>query len=148
MSLFVHPVLLRGSRKRLCASRCRPISSRRLLLECLEERCVPTVSFNAFPVSGGLQQLSITDGPDNNLWFTNAYSGQIGRSTTEGSITLFPIPTSGASPRSIAAGPDGNLWFTEGPLPFQVSDFKIGRITTAGTITEFPLPANSQPLTI
>ena len=38
---------------------------------------------------------------------------KIGRITTAGVITEFPVPTAGSSPVGIAAGPDGNLWFTE-----------------------------------
>ena len=40
-------------------------------------------------------------------------ANQIGRITTAGVITEFPIPTAGSGPAGIAAGPDGNLWFTE-----------------------------------
>ena len=36
---------------------------------------------------------------------------KIGRITTAGVVTEFPIP-SGGTPAHIAAGPDGNLWFT------------------------------------
>ena len=59
---------------------------------------------------------------------------KIGRITTAGDITEFPIPTADCFPQGITTGPDGNLWFTE----YNVN--KIGRITTAGVITEFPLP--------
>jgi virginiamycin B lyase len=52
----------------------------------------------------------------------------IGRITTTGSITDYPIP---ATAYSITAGPDGALWFTENQA------HKIGRITTSGTVTEF-----------
>jgi streptogramin lyase len=47
-----------------------------------------------------------------------------------GTITEFPVPTSGSAPEGIAAGPDGNLWFSE------QSGNKIGRITPSGTITD------------
>ncbi len=53
----------------------------------------------------------------------------IGRITTKGKITEFPLPTRcesplGCEPFGITAGPDGNLWFTES------SGNKIWRITT------------------
>ncbi len=92
----------------------------------------------------------IAAGPDGNLWFTergNAVNmqgvpsgpGRIGRITTAGTITEFPLPST-AQPLLIAAGPDGNLWFSE------VDTGKIGRITTGGTVTEFAIPtASSQP---
>ena len=62
---------------------------------------------------------------------------KIGRITTAGVITEFPVPTAGSSPRGITAGPDGNLWFTEW------LSGKIGRITPAGVISEFTTPTAS-----
>jgi virginiamycin B lyase len=102
---------------------------------------------------------AIVAGSDGNLWFTevaivfngSVYGavGRIGRITTAGLITEFPVtpldPTSSgvANISGIASGPDGNLWFTESGAN------KIGRITTAGIVTEFALPtAASQPLLI
>ena len=65
---------------------------------------------------------------------------QIGRITTAGVVTEFPIPTAGSFPTGIATGPDDNLWFTE-----ELGN-KIGRITPAGVVTEFPVPtADSGP---
>jgi len=70
----------------------------------------------------------ITSGPDGNLWFTDS-AGAIGRITTAGSITEFPLPKNCAfefcGPLGITAGPDGNLWFTE-----ELAG-EIGRITTS-----------------
>ena len=60
-------------------------------------------------------------------------ANQIGRITTAGVITEFPIPRPSTA-RRITAGPDGNLWFTEEGAN------QIGRITTAGVITEFSIP--------
>ena len=76
----------------------------------------------------------ITAGPDGNLWFTESTANQIGRITTAGVVTEFPIPTAGSGPVGIAAGPDGNLWFTE------ANSSRIGRMTTWGIITEFTTP--------
>jgi streptogramin lyase len=82
----------------------------------------------------------ITTGSDGALWFVELSSNRIGRITTNGIITEFPIPTADSYPYSITAGPDGHLWFAE------FDGNKIGRITTNGAITEFPLPtANSRP---
>ncbi len=75
--------------------------------------------------------IGIAAGPDGALWFTESAGNKIGRITTAGSITEFPIPTTGGA-NLITAGPDGNLWFT--------ASNKIGRVTTAGAITEFPVP--------
>src|SRR3974390_1218531 len=82
----------------------------------------------------------IAAGPDGAVWFTDVNCNLIGRITTNGAVTTFPIPTSNTSPTQITAGPDGALWFTE-PL-----GNRIGRITTAGAITEFVVPtSNSLP---
>src|SRR5947207_2382042 len=51
----------------------------------------------------------ITTGPDGNLWFTEhgIFGNRIGRITTVGAITEFPVPTANAIPDGITAGPDG-----------------------------------------
>src|SRR6266436_4348119 len=62
---------------------------------------------------------------------------------TGGSITTFPIPTSGSGPEGITSGPDGNVWFTED------AGNRIGRITPSGSFTEFPIPTTgSVPFSI
>jgi streptogramin lyase len=73
--------------------------------------------------------VGITAGPDGNLWFTLFFGNSIGRITTGGSSTLFPLPRTcqnrfGCHPEGITAGPDGNFWFTEN------RGDKIGRIIT------------------
>ena len=81
---------------------------------------------------------SITTGPDGALWFTGV-TNNIGRITTTGSFTQYPIPAaSRAQTGSITKGPDGALWFTENN-PYGYS--KIVRITTTGSVTKFTLPA-------
>jgi len=67
----------------------------------------------ATPGQGGLQW--ITAGPDGALWFTADSSNTIGRITTSGSVTGYPLPSLRAQPVGITAGPDGNIWFTESP---------------------------------
>lgn len=57
----------------------------------------------------------------------------IGRITTDGAVTEFPLRGPEEGTRAIAAitaGPDGALWFSEAGA--------IGRITTTGQVTEFP----------
>ena len=83
----------------------------------------------------GSSPFGIAAGPDGNLWFTEERSKKIGRITTGGTITEFPI---GTSPYGISAGPGGNLWFT-GWL-----GGKIGQITPGGAVSEFPIPERSE----
>lgn len=98
---------------------------------------------------------AITAGPDGALWFTGI-PGEIGRITTAGVVTEFPLPevpppagskpgtaSTPAAATSIVAGPDGALWFTGVPG-------ETGRISTTGVVTEFavpdiPPPAGSKP---
>ena len=84
----------------------------------------------------------IVAGPDGNLWFASCSGrGGIGRITTAGEITIFPVSAESAHyPDSIAVGSDGNLWFTEPAVE------QIGRMTTAGSVTEFPVPTGSGDL--
>ena len=50
----------------------------------------------------------ITAGPDGALWFPEGGANpRIGRITTAGAVTEFPITN---SPGGITAGPDGALW--------------------------------------
>ena len=83
-----------------------------------------------FPVTSTGNLLDIATGPDGNLWFTDAGSNEIGRITTTGAITKFPVPTAASGVHGIIAGPDGNLWFTENLAN------KFAKITTAGVVTE------------
>ncbi len=89
--------------------------------------------------SGPCGPVSIAAGPDGALWFTDKAPNKIGRITTAGEITEFPIPTPDSEPYDIVAGLDGNLYFTER------TGNKIGRITTQGEITEFPIPTLAFP---
>src|SRR5437588_1710994 len=101
-----------------------------LALEGLEERYLLTASITEYPVplAGGLLQ-SITVGADGALWFTANAAGKIGKITTTGVVTEYPISTT--DPEGITSGPDGALWFT----PENVD--KIGRIGTDGIVTFF-----------
>jgi streptogramin lyase len=72
----------------------------------------------------------IAAGPDGALWFTEQDAHAIGRITTAGAITEFPLRT-GLSPYDITAGSDDALWFT--------ADSCIGRISTSGQVTTWPV---------
>jgi uncharacterized protein (TIGR03437 family) len=47
------------------------------------------------------------------LWFPELGASKIGRITTAGVVTEYPVPTANSGPYGIAVGPDGTLWFTE-----------------------------------
>src|SRR5262249_41376545 len=46
----------------------------------------------------------IITGPDGALWFTEQVGNQIGRITTDGKITEFPVPTANSGPLGITLG--------------------------------------------
>jgi virginiamycin B lyase len=66
-------------------------------------------------------------GPDGAMWFINggkgSGSGAVGRITTDGTFTEFPLPIADSAPFDICVGPDGALWFTE------LTGNKIGVLT-------------------
>jgi virginiamycin B lyase len=74
----------------------------------------------------------IVNGPDNALWFTEPTANKIGRITTAGQITEYPLPGTLSGPRGITVGADSALWFTAGSA--------VGRITASGAITAYPVP--------
>ena len=78
----------------------------------------------------------ITAGPDGALWFSDYSNGRIGRITTGGAITYFPVPAFSVAPMAITAGPDGALWFTTNAT-------KIGKLTTGGVFTIYDYPGIS-----
>ena len=100
----------------------------------------PPSPITEFLLPTGALAGSITLGPDGALWFTETSRNRVGRITTAGVITEFPVPTPNSAPRTIVTGPDGALWFTEAGAD------QIGRITMAGVITEFGVGAGTLPL--
>ena len=76
-------------------------------------------------LAAGSHPFGICVGPDHNLWFAERNANAIGRITTAGVITEFPLGPPVATPLGIVAGPDGNLWFaTRDPVN---SSIEIGR---------------------
>jgi virginiamycin B lyase len=106
-----------------------------LLLSVCALSSAQSVSFTEYSLGSLPDPIAIASGPDGALWFTD-WAGNIGRITTAGAISSYPIPTSISEPFGIAPGPDGALWFTES------NGNKIGRITTAGAITEYLIPTS------
>ena len=82
----------------------------------------------------------IASGPDGNLWFTEYGVGKVGRMTTSGVATEYPISNPLSQPIDIAAGTDGKLWFVE--LQQTAANKAFGSITPTGVIKEYPTPSN------
>src|SRR5438046_9133792 len=81
-------------------------------------------------------QITITAGPDGNLWVTDESQNKILKMTTNGVFTGYALPASpNRGANSITVGSDGNLWIGE------PGNNSIGRMTTAGLLLgEFPIP--------
>jgi streptogramin lyase len=138
--------MTRSTRNHTARDRRRPVDRNRVRprLEGLEDRCLLSNTITEFPVpTAGAGLRGITQGPDGNLWFTEATANKIGMiDPATHAIAEFPVPTASASPRWITAGPDGNLWLTE----FNAN--KIGMINPAThAITEFPIPTGKKNTT-
>ncbi len=79
----------------------------------------------------------ITAGADGALWFVELSGGmdgistdgnRVGRISTSGVVTEFPMPSPAPSAVNLAVGPDRNVWYTQGE--------RLGRVTPDGRITE------------
>ncbi|HEY5026053.1 MAG TPA: hypothetical protein VII76_13840 [Acidimicrobiales bacterium] len=100
---------------------------------------------------------ALTTGPDGAVWFTTyghwinsgrtatESPGYIGRVTTSGAFSLFPL--SSGEPVAITAGPDGALWFvTSGTwVNNTFVDGYIGRMSTSGVVTTYGDVAGGDP---
>src|SRR5829696_764033 len=88
------------------------------------------------------QPRAITSGSDGNRWFTEGteFTGapaKIGRITSAGAVTEFPVDCNGCIITDIARGPGDTLYFTS-------NDASLGSINTAGQqLASVPLPNSS-----
>ena len=105
-------------------------------------RITPDGVIMEFPLGVNRSVNFVTTGPDGNLWFTDEATDKIGRLTTAGVVTEFPVLSTNPGLVGIVTGSDGALWFVEGNAN------KIGRVTTAGVVTEIPVPTAGVPLQI
>lgn len=92
---------------------------------------VSAQTLTEFPTGAGTIG-GIATGTDGALWFTEPDTGSIGRITTTGTVSVFPLPARHTRPQQITVGADHSLWFTESDA--------IGRITLDGVVTEYTPP--------
>ena len=94
------------------------------------------VRITEFQLPDGSQPGGIVSGPDGALWFYETGTNQIGRISTDGQITAFPIPTANASELYqgfVGVGPDNAIYFTENRT------FSLGKLTLDGQFEETPI---------
>jgi uncharacterized protein (TIGR03437 family) len=100
-------------------------------------------TFNIPNSAYDLSESSIAASPDGGLWFTG--NGAVGRITTNGTATVYPLNTSmfatyaGATGLGITAAPDGAMWFAV------YGNNELGRVTIA---TPSPTISQIMPNTI
>lgn len=105
-----------------------------------------TGAIQEFQIGSPQNQLfffGITLGPDGALWFVvnccGPTNGAIGRITTSGSVTFYPVAP-GTGPAVGIASYAGQLWYGATNLP-ERDLASIQRMDTAGTVTgSFPIP--------
>lgn len=85
------------------------------------------------PYHGGIgTPVGIALGSDGALWFTDPHDDGIGRITTSGQISFYPV-VKGSEPYGITSGPDGALWYTA------FASGQVGRMDTAGNYSTFTI---------
>jgi virginiamycin B lyase len=73
-----------------------------------------TITFFKLPQPGA-QARDIIAGPDGQLWYSDPGAKLIGRISTQGVFSAYPLPTNPKRvPIALTIGPDGAVWFTEG----------------------------------
>jgi virginiamycin B lyase len=104
-------------------------------------RAAPGQAFREYAVAAPPEAIAL--GADGALWFTQSAPAEIGRMTTQGAVSEYPLAAGSSSIfPSIALGSDGALWFVD-------SSGRIDRITTGGSLSSFPIPTGSaEPLGI
>lgn len=112
-------------------------------------KITPSGSVTSYTLSGGHVE-SMAVGSDGNLWFGDYGNDALGRVTTAGAVTEFPMPA-GANPGAIASGPDGNLWVAGTPAnvntiyKYSTAGVLLGTYTsglTSTAYTTFIIPAS------
>ena len=140
-------------RRNTIAARRRPIlgSCRRPVLEWLEARQLLSNGLAEYPITTQASDpLSVTTGPDGNIWFTEYAAGKIGKMSPNGTVLAeYSLSSAGPGahhPYGITTGPDGNLWFTDPVIVNGTTvTAAVGKISTSGVIQEYAVPASSAP---
>jgi virginiamycin B lyase len=99
---------------------------------------VDTARYQATPDSTPLR---LASGPDGAMWFTEGFStnnpaagNNVGRMTTDGQYSEFPMPLDTGLPAGITSGPDAALWVTWND---ELYGGKIYKLTTSGEFTDY-----------
>ncbi|MFN8515380.1 MAG: hypothetical protein U0232_32630, partial [Thermomicrobiales bacterium] len=103
---------------------------------------------DAFGIDYPLYASDLLVGPDGALWFAGPRSDTIGRITTSGQITKFPIatgnPMQSVTVSSLLGGSDGNLWFGGSIYDRALAGSQpvtgiFGKLTPSGQVSFLPV---------
>jgi virginiamycin B lyase len=90
--------------------------------------------------TGDVSPAALTLGPDGAVWFLEVDADRIGRVTSNGVVTDYPLldrDRMHTHPQGMTVGPDGALWFSA------TLKMRMGRIDPKTfAITEFPVPSS------
>ncbi len=102
-----------------------------------------TVTNNYLIPTASANPINIAQGPDGNMWFSEASAGNVARITPDGAITEFHVAGPADAVMDVAAGPDGYIWFTI------MASNRIGKISPDGSdIQYWDQPPGTYPLGI
>ncbi len=119
---------------------------------------IPQPSIGTLTTSGAIKEYQLTNshtlgaqnfiaaGPDGALWFTTS-DGYIGRITTAGALSYYPVPipvgSTTTAAQGIVTGPDNAIWFAQESTNANtaVTSGQIGRFTPATAVfQQFAIP--------
>jgi virginiamycin B lyase len=108
----------------------------------------PQAAIAVYPITSNLADsvAHVRLGPDGAMWFTmgGMAPGALGRITTAGVITTWPLPWAGGDIHDFTFG-DGFLWSID---VHTLNDSFIGKWTLTGALVqEFPIPATGYAIT-
>jgi len=103
-------------------------------------KITPSGEVTTFPLPYYARPGDIAVGADGALWFAEEgnETPAIGRITTSGALSEFPLDVEERSPYSLTAGSDGRIWFALGPAT-------IARISPSGRLSRVQLPHATGP---
>jgi virginiamycin B lyase len=97
----------------------------------------PTVTEYSAGIPSGAQPAAIVAGPGGDMWFAEPGANAIGRISSSGVVTQYPIPASTPGGRGISAltvGPSGaDVWFTEWGVD------RLGQLSPDGGLREYAI---------
>jgi virginiamycin B lyase len=91
----------------------------------------------------GNQPLTITKGPDGNMWFIEGAGPNIGKITPSGDVTEYNTGLGNSFSFGIATGSDGRIWFADN------GNSSIGAVTADGTkVSDYTQGLTGDPVSI